>query len=209
MAQIIIDAGSGNTCRNDWDYAKRMIDELHAVNTGKHEVILKWQLFKKAGDNVPLDLEIFNKAYNYAETLGYQTTASVFDLESLEALLCYDVPFVKIANNRDLDYLIGEIPRRIPVYVSVADSYYPYEDGMDINFKHLACVSKYPTTKEEYEQNFTDSHLRMNISDHTANWDLFNEYSPETYECHYKLSDSQGLDAGDFARTPAMLAKIL
>ncbi len=43
MSQIILDFGSGNTCHNDWTYAKRMIDELKAVDTGKHEIIIKWR----------------------------------------------------------------------------------------------------------------------------------------------------------------------
>lgn len=207
MAQIILDLGSGNTSKNDWDYAKRMIDEIHAVNTGKHEVILKWQLFKKAGDNVPLDKEIFNKAYHYAETLGYQTTASVFDLESLETLLCYDIPFIKIANNRDLDYLIGEIPRRVPVYVSchyIGDAQNIHKMG---NCYSLFCCSMYPSIAADYD-NMTKTWFD-GISDHTTDWQVFNYHKPDIYECHFKLDDSTGLDAGDFARIPAQLSEIL
>jgi hypothetical protein len=47
------------------------------------------------------------------------------------------------------------------------------------------------------------------ISDHTTSWDLFNKYNPEIIEWHYKLSDSIGLDAGDFARTPEQLKEVL
>ncbi|MFA5715059.1 MAG: hypothetical protein WC998_04935, partial [Candidatus Paceibacterota bacterium] len=105
MSQIILDFGSGNTHKNNWDYLKRMIDELKAVDTGKHEIIIKHQLFKAAGDNLPLDPWVFDAAYDYAKKLGYKTTSSVFDLESLKFLLNYDIPFVKIANRRDLDWL--------------------------------------------------------------------------------------------------------
>jgi hypothetical protein len=212
MSQIILDI-SANTHENNWDYLKRMLDELKAVDSGKHEIVIKHQLFKEAGDNIPLDYGIFEVAYLYAkEKLGYKTTSSVFDIESLKYLLQFDVPFIKIANNRKLDYLIGEIPRKIPVYVSVSDSCYlenPYDDGKDSLFVHFACVSKYPADIKSYGDNFTSPHLRMNISDHTTNWELFNKYKPKRYECHYKLPDSTGLDAGEFARTPTELAEIL
>lgn len=219
MAQIIIDLGSGNTCKNDWDYAKRMIDEIDKIDTRKHEVILKWQLFEKAGGNVPLDWYIFNKAYRYAGVLGYKTTASVFDKSSLIYLLEYDVPFIKIANNRDLDYLIGEIPRRIPVYVSNNDiNIYSTLKGFG-NCNILFCKSSYPASIVDYLEldYFTnkydpDKKVREffdGISDHTTDWQIFNEYNPNIYECHFKLEDSTGLDAGEFARTPRQLAEIL
>ena len=206
MAKIILDFGSGNTCKNNWDYTKQMLDELKAVDTGKHEIIIKWQLFKEAGDNIPLDKRIFDLAYVYAEKLGYKTTASIFDKESLEFLLQFDVPMIKIANNRSLDWLIGEIPRRIPVYVSgnknLADI--PYH-----GLKSMACISKYPAEIEEYEKYYFPHQIKRAVSDHTTNWDLFNKYKSEIIEVHYGLSDSTGLDAGLFMRTPAMLAEVL
>jgi len=197
MSQIILDI-SANTHHNDWQYLKRMLDELKAVDTGKHEVVIKHQLFQKAGDNIPLDYCIFDKAYKYAEELGYKTTSSVFDKESLDFLLRYDVPFVKIANNKNYYWLIGEIQRKIPVYVSGSDK-------GNVNF---CCVSKYPAVFEEY-LHFGTTKLCIAISDHTTDWRLFREYYPDHYECHYKLQDSTGLDAGIFARTPEQLSQIL
>lgn len=208
MSQIILDAGSGNTCRNDWDYAKRMIDELKAIDTGKHEVVIKWQIFKQAGENIPLDHEIFELAYAYAKNLGYQTTASVFDKESLEFSLQFDIPFIKIANNRKLDWLIGEIPRNIPVFMSYGNDIEIIR-RRDYNIKYLCCVSKYPTEKESYEKIFQPLCLHNAISDHTANFDLWHEYEPKIVEWHYGLSDSTGLDAGPFMRTPTMLSEVL
>jgi sialic acid synthase SpsE len=209
MSQIVLDFSSGNTCRNDPSYIKRMIDELKAVDTGKHEVIIKWQLFEKAGDNIPLERKAFSYAYAYAKTLGYRTTASVFDGFSLHALMPYDVPFIKIANNRKLDHLIGLIPRRFPVYVSVGSwteraSLHQYSD-----VTAMFCVSKYPANIEEYEKTFSAFALRSNVSDHTIGLELFNKYKPDIWECHYKLDDSTGLDAGAFSKTPRELAEVL
>lgn len=217
MSRIILDVGSANTHKNDWEYLKLMLDNIKAVDTGKHEIIIKHQLFEKAGENIPLDRDLFYTAYYYAkETLGYQTTSSVFDLSSLKCLLNYEVPFIKIANNRKLDWLIGEIPRKIPVYVSVGEQSPEFEDYrnvVDFNKKvnkiELCCVSEYPTTIEDYEKYFGEFSLVDAISDHTTNWDLFNKYNPHILEIHYKLQNSTGLDSGLFARTPEQLKEIL
>ena len=204
---IILDFGSGNTCKNDILYIARMIDELKAVDTGKHQVIIKWQLFEKAGDNIPLDFSRFSFAYEYAKKHGYETTASVFDVKSLNYLLLFDVPFIKIANRPDLYWLAGEVPRKVPVYMSASglslQSEY-FSDGDVV----LNCVSKYPATAEEYVKIFGASST-WGLSDHTTDFKLYHKYNPKIYECHYKLSDSTGLDAGDFARMPEQLGEIL
>jgi len=209
MAKIILDI-SANTHKNNWDYLKKMLDELKAVDTGKHIITIKHQLFKEAGQNIPLDKTIFDLAYVYAEQLGYKTTASVFDKESLDFLLQFDVPFIKIANNRALDYLIGEIPRKVPTYVS-------YGSSVDKNFISklniipLLCISNYPANIEDYEKTFTNDllHEYYGFSDHTTNFGLWYRYQPRIIEMHYGLDDSTGLDAGPFMRTPAMLAEVL
>ena len=218
--------GSGNTCKNDIDYIKKMIDAVKAVDTGKHEIIFKWQLFCKAGANVPLKLGCFRHAYEYAEDLGYKTTASVFDKDSLRYLLSYNVPFIKIANNRKLDWLIGEIPRKVPVYVSYGDK----DDWIKRKYNpdvYMLCISKYPATIEDYRKAFGDYYMTMphkayfsifkdckeldiwGISDHTIGIDLFKTYNPAIWEKHLKLQDSIGLDAGEFAITPEELREIL
>jgi sialic acid synthase SpsE len=213
MSKIIIDLGSGNTCKNDFEYAKRMIDELKAVDTGKHEVILKWQLFLKAGGNVPLYPAVFSKAYHYAAKLGYKTTASVFGLKSLLFLLGFDIPFVKIANIRALDWLVGEVPRKVPIYISVATQVDYIDMESKINEKIdeiMCCVSKYPAELDDYE--IAHNRLDMmckNISDHTTDFELFYKYKPHIIEWHYKLSNSTGLDAGAFSRTPEQLREVL
>lgn len=220
MPQIILDFSSGNTCKNSTEYVTRMIDELKAVDTGKHEVIIKWQLFQKAGDNTPLNPYVFRSAVEYAKSRGYETTASVFDKPSLDWLLKFNPIFVKIANNRSLDWLIGEVPRKIPVYVSCKNV------KVELEMKYLdlgrivtfACVSDYPAKIEDYIENFDNgryysltNHAQVmdNISDHTIGLELYNKYKPKIFEKHYKLSDSTGLDAGLFAITPEELKEII
>lgn len=222
MSRIILDFGSGNTHKNNWDYLKNMFDELKAVDTGKHEIIVKHQLFLEAGENISLYRGLFKTAYDYAKELGYQTTSSVFDKSSLDFLLQFDIPFVKIANNRKLDWLIGEVPRKIPVYASIGAT----DDNLHAklmfhNIKGIAhpydqvvpilCVSNYPSEIIDYEKDFTKELLEncYGISDHTTNFGLWYRYQPQIIEMHYKLSDSTGLDAGDFARTPKQLSEIL
>ena len=208
---IILDFGSGNTCKNDIKIVERMIDELKAVDTGKHEVIIKWQMFGHAPPNERLMWVTFDHAYNYAKEKGYRTTASVFGMTSLQHLLQYDIPFVKIANRPDLYWLAGEVPRKIPVYVSTG-----VQSSMDNPSEYfvgdqdvlLKCVSKYPATVEDYEGRMYNIPLRY-ISDHTTDFTLWNRHPIVIIEWHYKLEDSTGPDAGEFARTPKQLEGIL
>jgi len=216
MSRIIIDMGSGNTCRNDFTIVKRMIDELKAVDTGKHEIIIKWQIFEKAGQNIVLLPETFDYAYEYAAKLGYKTTASVFDLNSLKFLLEYDIPFVKIANRRDLDWLIGEVLRKIPICISIGEHEpsikYFYTDGFAFPLQgdmKMHCISNYPARYDDYIKAFTPDQLHTGISDHTTCFSLFRKFEPELVEWHYRLNDSTGLDAGPFARTPKQLREVL
>ena len=214
---IILDFGSGNTCKNDPDYILRMIDELDAVDSRKHEVIIKWQLFERSiGENRVLQSWAFSHAYNYAATKGYKTTASVFDKEALKFLLGFDIPFVKLANRPDLYWLAEEVPRRIPVYISYSDLNYIDWNFYRYNIFPLLCVSEYPTTMEKYVETFSgDYNMRYlmgygcGISDHTTDFTLYHKYKPSIYECHYKLADSTGPDSGDFARTPEQISEIL
>ena len=186
-----------------------MYDELNAIDTGKHEIICKWQLFEEAGDNIPLTHDSFDFAYQYGTSLGYKVTSSVFDKNSLDFLLRYDVPFVKIANNRELDWLIGEVPKKIPVYVSYKN-YEEIENSVRyLNNEYLLCVSKYPAKLEEYELNFGVWGISMGVSDHTTNLALWYRYQPKIIEWHFGLEDSTGLDAGPFMRTPKQLQEVL
>ena len=206
---IILDFGSANTHKNDITYLKRMIDELVAVDTRKHEVVIKHQLFKDAPPNIPLHWRVFDFAYWYAEQQGYQTTSSVNDIESLRYLLRYDVPFVKIANKPELYWLAGEVPRKVPVYISGGPDMYANFEWDCWGDIPLACVSEYPSTPEMYNEKFGAMLSRGRISDHTTDFQLWYQHQPVTYEVHYKLSDSTGPDAGPFSRTASQLSEIL
>ena len=206
----ILDMGSGNTCRNDINIIKKMIDSIAEVDP-ERKLVLKWQLFKEAPPNYPLAKSNFNWAYNYALDLGYQTTASVFDVGSLHFLLIHNPSFVKIANRPDLYWLIGEVPRKIEIVLSYKSSHaldkYDDIENEEINYL-LCCISKYPAKLGSYEKKFNKSCLKRGISDHTTDWQLFRKYKPEFYECHFKLLDSTGPDSGEFARTPEQISEI-
>lgn len=198
MALFILDMGSGNTCRNDKDTIHRMIHEVAELDFNRHDVVLKWQLFKDAPPNIPLDHGCFNYAVEIAERLALRTTASVFDLESLRFLMNFDVPFVKIANRPDL-YHLAEFAT-VPLYVSTAQSGFNLKNAV-----MLACVSNYPATLEEYEARFTFNELAY-VSDHTEGWHLYKKYRPFVIEKHFiHIRSNDNPDAGPFAVTAAEL----
>jgi sialic acid synthase SpsE len=209
VAQIILDY-SANTFKNDKKLIKRGIDEIKKIDSGKHEIVFKTQLFIKAGDNIPCTHESFEYLYEYGNSQGYKVTASVFDKESLEYLLKFDVPFIKIANRPDLYWLKNEIleykqKNNIPqhseplVYMSFNKK---IEAGLEGSYAFY-CVSEYPAKIDDYPSSY------KLLSDHTEGLDLFIISKPEKWEKHYKLSDSTGLDAGSFAVTAEDLKEIL
>jgi sialic acid synthase SpsE len=199
---IIVDMGSGNTCQNNTNKAREMVMELAYLRVPG--AVVKWQLFKKAGDNVPLSEEVFEQAFHYASLVGLGTTASVFDKESLDFLLKFRVPFVKLANTKASRDLLPIVPEDMRVIISTDDPDFKTDRK---NTDIIYCVSKYPAADEDYKK-FGDK-LKKGMSDHTTGWNLFNTHQPKIYECHFKLKDSTGLDAGAFARTPEQFTKIL
>jgi len=201
---LIIDFGSGNSCRNSLEEAQRMIDALANVDR-QRKCIIKWQLFEKCGDNIPLQRSVFARAYTYAwEIYGYETTASVFDKPSLDFLMRFDIPFVKIANNEKYYPLIDMIREGMPIIKSVGSP-----EGFKDDCTFLCCVSEYPAIIKQYEKVFKKGQLKKGISDHTSDWELYLKYKPETYECHFCLENQDGPDSGTFARRPKQLMEIL
>jgi sialic acid synthase SpsE len=211
MALFILDMGSGNTCRNDKDTIRRMIHEVAELDFNGHDVVLKWQLFKDAPPNIPLTHESFEYAYKVANNLCLETTASVFDIDSLRFLMQYSIPFVKIACRPELYYLMEVVQNicdqredwaPVKVYISTASGAINLPDCVK-----LACVSNYPATIEEYETRFTPGELQY-VSDHTVGWRLYEKYRPYVIEKHFVHERVDGNpDAGQFAVTAAELAE--
>jgi hypothetical protein len=204
--EIILDVGSGNTLTSV-DVARKMVDEIKAIDTGKHEIIFKTQLFVDQPPNRPLDPHIFDFLYNHANKNGYKCTSSVFDMCSLNMLLRYDIPFVKIACRPDLYWLTGEVPRKVPVYVShvpVPLGCWPKDVNNFLdNLSLFECVSEYPAEPDSYLGN------EMCISDHTVGLGLFHKYHLAKWEKHLRLPETTGPDAGPFAILPSELKEIL
>jgi len=201
---LILDFGSGNTCQNDFHIVKRMLGCMRKVDSKKYPIVVKWQLFRAAHPNAPLLPQVFQAAYYAARDMGYACTASVFDEQSCEFLLKYQVPFVKIATGcPDPVKLIDMVPRRIPIVRSFA----PRLASWGWNQYNLQCVAEYPADPAKYD------HTRVGfdgISDHTVGWDMFKKAPWYNYwEKHYRLPESTGLDAGPFACTAEELKEIM
>ena len=202
--KLILDLGSGNTCRNDKGIVREMIDAIASVSTRDHDIVLKWQLFESAPPNIPLERDVFDYAYDYAYG-RFETTASVFDEYSLEFLQEYDVPFIKIANRCDLYYLAYN---PFNDFIVSVDNCLNKSPNKNVTF--MACVSKYPATVAKYEKAFPPSMLKSAISDHTIGWDLYNKYKPQILEKHFVQTRNSGNpDAGAFAVTAEELKEIL
>jgi sialic acid synthase SpsE len=199
---VIVDLGSGWTSRNDCNTVDRMLLALAAVDP-QRKATVKWQLFQGGEPQcVELKHDVFEYAFDRAEKLGYRTTASVFDKPSLDYLLTFDVPFIKLANRAGVRVLAKYVPRGIPiVYSYIGD----FDSHIADNDKLMACVSDYPATMESYEAWFEECDLREGISDHTVGLDLWRKYRPAVYEKHMRLPDSTGPDAGPFAALPEEL----
>jgi sialic acid synthase SpsE len=180
-----------------------MIDRLAENDRGRHEVIIKWQIFQNAPPNIPLGYEVFEYAYEYAKMKGYQTTASVFDEESLLFLKTFDLPFIKIAARPELYRLVDETR---PYIISVPPRYEEIPNGC----RYMRCIPEYPATVESYERNFTPEQLAQGISDHTEGFTLYHRYKPKLYEKHYVLErGGDNPDAGSFACVPEELVRLL
>lgn len=204
---IILDFGSGGTCRNNEDDITEMIDGLSEVDPDR-KCVIKWQLWDKGTEPQCLRLEwgLFDMAVTYAQMLGFRTTASVFDKPSLDFLLDdHDVPFIKLANRPYLRHLARYVPRGIPVIGSRS----PGESIPNVTKidDWMVCVSEYPSDIESYGDH--EPSLRWGVSDHTVGLDLWRKYHPTVWEKHYRLPDQRGPDCGPWCITPSDLKEVL
>jgi hypothetical protein len=203
---FIAELGSGNTCRNNLNRIRALIDGVAAADTGKYDVKIKFQLFDKVGDNLAMSKEAFRYAHTYAfQEYGREVSASVFSEEWLGWLLDFGVSWVKLANIPELHYMASLVPEDVIVYTS-----YPRDPGpVPANVRPLCCVRKYPAKSEDYTV-FSESYLRMGISDHTIGWGLLDSYQPEVFEKHIvDIREEQNPDAGPFAVTLEELWEVL
>lgn len=200
---IIFDCGSGNTCKNNMETARQMV--MAIANLRVPGAVVKWQLFTRAGMNIPLNPGLLVDIVHYANIMGVGSAVSVFDRESVDVAMRSGVGFVKIANQQASRDMLKFIPEEMPVVISTDDPDYKTDRK---NANVIYCISEYPAKSEDYIKKFGDK-LRQGISDHTTDWTLFNKYQPKVYECHFRLEDSTGLDAGKFARTPKQIQEIM
>ena len=211
---FILEMQDGMMCQNNTRVVKAMIDSVIKYRPEKTELIFKWQLYKKIDNGlemIPLAQKVFDFAFKYAHGLGFKTTASVFDLDSLLFLSQYNPPFIKIACKTDkYEWRKGlwEMAMRMPynryfMSVKSEDDYtrvFPYATP-------LCCVPNYPATQKEYFQNFGDL-LKFSISDHTKGMDFYREYYPSIFEKHFYLPGLDSYDK-DWAMTPEDMRWIL
>jgi len=208
---LVLDVGSGASLP-DTDTARRMVDAVKGVDSGKHKIVLKAQLFESAPPNVPLNHDVFIALYRYGKEQGYEVTASVFDLDSLHFLLSFKVPFVKIACRPSLYWLAGEVPRKVPVWVSVdaRQAAWTVPEAPKWGDRVLWCVPEYPAKVDDYGK-----WLRPEgFSDHTVGWDLYRRHntfhaSLVVLEKHIRLPDTTGPDAGPWSVLPEQLKEIM
>lgn len=205
MSQFIIEMGSANEHHNDIGYLREMINAVVDCDSGKHEVVFKHQLFETAPPNEPLLWRTFSWARGYAWEMGYQTTASVFDVSSLNFLSKHNVPFVKIACRPRLYWMVRAVAPGRRVYVSVSNdnwSAFDFPSGVT----KMRCVPEYPALRKKYDTNA----VTYAVSDHTVGWDLYNDWKPDIIEKHFCLCRSDdNPDSGPFAVTPDELREVL
>jgi len=210
MSTIVLDMGSGASCNNDCGMIREMIDAVAAIDQHKHLVYLKWQMFEDIPPNRHLSRHVFEYALGYAPGKGYHVGVSVFDAPSIDYVLSlrYRFPFIKVAARPGLYWIVGRVPRNQKVAVSV-----PPGEGLPMYFREgdvaLACIPKYPARLFDYGVEDWKVSLHEGLSDHTVGWKLWERWHPEWYECHFKLPDAEGPDAGPWARTPQDLEAIL
>jgi len=198
MMQLILDIGSGKSLP-DFRTGRRLIDEVAKRDSKKYQIVFKTQLFQSAPPNTPLAWDVFDRLFDYAKQGGYDLTSSVFDIGSLNFLLSYHPVFVKIACRPDLYYLIGEVQRKVPVYVSTSES-----SWFPAPVTCMICVPKYPADIKDYPFGYEV------YSDHTVGWELFRTYNPRILEKHIVLErDPDNPDSGPFAILPEDLEGII
>lgn len=237
MIEIILDV-SANTFKNNLIYFRDMVQRIKEIDSGKYKIVFKTQLFDKNSEaakvNEVLQTYIFTEMFPICKEFGYELTTSVFDKESLSIALQHEITFIKIVCRESLYKLALEVPKDIPVYISVdTRKQYPkiiYDFIVSKhNIKLLQCIPEYPAKERDYMYNIFEKEAVYpkfcSISDHTTNLNLFRYWRHNlkdledagtflpydgSFEMHYVLEhDKNNPDAGAFAKTPDDLKEIL
>ena len=237
MIEIILDV-SANTFKNNINYFENMVSKISEIDSSKYKIVFKTQLFNKDSEvskvNTVLNLNTFRDMFAVCTAYGYELTTSVFDKESLAIALQHEITFIKIACRESLYKLALEVPKDIPVYISVdARKKYPkiiYDFIVSKqNVKLLQCIPEYPAKEIDYMYSVFEKEAVYpkfcSISDHTTNLNLFRYWRHNlkdledagtflpydgSFEMHYVLEhDKNNPDAGAFAKTPDDLREIL
>ena len=198
---LILEMQDGMMCKNDKNTVKMMIDKAIENKPDNMDMVFKWQLYTKIKtivEVIALKHEIFEYAYEYAQSLGFESAASVFDRENLKYIKQFNVPFVKIACKtnlydfrKDMWALIGQEEYDYDRHIISVENNYDYDYMHNIG-RLLCCVPKYPARLKEYE--IFGDRLFSGISDHTTGLVLYNKYKPKIYEKHYYVD---GLESWD------------
>lgn len=121
--------------------------------------------FGKTNGDLKRGLEFGKMAYNeidaYCKALGIDWYASPWDLESLDFLLRYDPPYIKIASpmNQDTEFLEEAARTEIPLLVSTGMSDWAMVENTVSTIEEVRgeiaclyhCVSTYPTWPSELD----------------------------------------------------------
>lgn len=181
-----------------------------SIGFSRKRIVIKAELFDWEPPNEPLDIDVFARLHRVCTDLGFPCTASVFDRPSLERLLGFKIPFVKIANRTYLRRLAILVPRGIEVYASYSmdpadeTEYDKYVDYW------MACVSDYPAEMEDYDRFRLSPNVRpLGISDHTVGLDLYRKYRPDIYEKHFGLKGTKGPSLGPWSIDEDGLVELL
>lgn len=209
---IILDLGGGDVCQNNKEYITQLIDSISMVDTDR-VCVIKWQMFISIPDKTPLKRDLFHYAYYYARDLGFETTASFFDGDSLDFIMRYNVPFIKIASQEYLRSYRSDIFKAQTVNndkiirKAVVASRTPWSQPMDCDML-MCCIQEYPASAYKYESLFSTDQLRAGISDHTDSIELYKKYTPKVYEKHYTL-DNVSNKPREYALRPDGLKELL
>jgi len=217
--EVILDIGEGAalnpaTERQIGELITAVDEVLQETGFPREKLTLKPQLFENEPPNTPLMSKTFDLLHKLASQREIGVTASVFDEPSLQTLLDYPIPFVKIANRQYLRALKAGIPRGIRVVTSVGGGGFDAEGGCRYRYGEnedlLCCVSEYPATMEGYREAFPGIALwYWGMSDHTVGLDLWRKYRPTLYERHFAVDWMKGPSVGPWSIGVDELREIL